>query len=159
MAVECVFNFGNAVVTLAGVALGGVIGFLSARHISDRNAIAVAIAKLRAAFAPSLNQLNLGRMNNNCPDDLLLNNFLKDELPKLAIALEEFKFFVSDCDRAAYQEAWLDYYKTINDGGVAIVRAYNEDDPWSVIEMKIHKLTAFAKIKSAVSCCSPAEMQ
>ncbi|MFZ2525511.1 MAG: hypothetical protein WAW87_09370, partial [Candidatus Ferrigenium altingense] len=119
MTFECAFNLGNAIVTLSGVALGGIIGFLSARYISDRNAIAVAIAQLRAAFAPSLNQLNLGRMNNNDPDDLLLQNFLNDELPKLAVALEEFKFFVSDCDRAAYQEAWKDYYKTINDGGVA----------------------------------------
>jgi hypothetical protein len=93
-------------------------------------------------------------MNNNDPDDLLLQNFLNDELPKLAVALEEFKFFVSDCDRAAYQEAWKDYYKTINDGGVAIVKAYTEDDPWSVVEMKIHKLTSFAKTKSAISCCS-----
>jgi hypothetical protein len=44
MTFECAFNLGNAIVTLSGVALGGIIGFLSARYISDRNAIAVAIA-------------------------------------------------------------------------------------------------------------------
>lgn len=146
MAVECAFSIGNAAVSLAGVALGGVVGFFSARHISDRNAIAVAVAKLRVVFAPSLNQLNLGRMNNNDPDDICLEDFLKSELPKLAEAVEEFKFFVRDCDRGAFQDAWEDYYKTINEGGVASVRAYDEGNPWSVIEKKIYKICVFAKI-------------
>ena len=146
MAVECAFNIGNAAVSLAGVALGGVIGFLSARYISDRNAIAVAVAKLRAAFAPSLNKLSLGRMNKTYPDDIRHDNFLMNELPKLAEAVEEFRFYVRDCDRDAYQEAWSDYYKTINEGGVASVIAYNKEDPWSVIEKKINKICAFDKV-------------
>ena len=145
MSVECTFNIGNAVVSLAGVTFGGLVGFLSARNISDRNALAAAAAKLRAAFAPSLMRLNLERINEASPDDIHHNNILKDELPKLAGAIEEFRPFVRKGNSGAYQEAWEHYYKTIKKGGVATVRAYNETDPWSVVEKKIQTILAFAK--------------
>lgn len=145
MSVECTLSIGNAVINLAGVALGGVVGFLSARHISDRNAFALAGAKLRTAFAPSLTKLSLGRINKTYPDDIRHDEFLKNELPKIAEAIEEFKFWVSDHVRDSYEKAWKDYYQTIIEGGVASVIAYNESDPWSVVENKINKIRAFTK--------------
>ena len=145
MSVECTFNIGYAVISLAGIALGGIVGFLSARHISKQNAFTVAATQLRATVAPSLMHLSLARINMSDSGDIHLTKTLDEELPKIAVVIEEFRPFVKNSANGAYQVAWEQYYKAIKGGGVATLRAYNEDDPWSVVENKIQAILAFAK--------------
>jgi len=134
----------NSVTSLAGIALGGVIAYLSARHISDRNARANANAKLRAAFAPALAQLDLGRRHgstHNCPD---FDEYFEANLPSHAAAIEEFRVFVAPGKGKAYQKAWTDYYKSAK-AGKLVAEFTDGNDPWSVIEGKIKIILEFTK--------------
>jgi hypothetical protein len=108
MAVECAFNVWNAVVSLGGVLAGGIIGFYSARTIAYRNAHAVAVAKLRAAFSPALSMIYVARhhgTHDKPPVDESIKNWLLDH----GAAVEEFRPFVPDSKRIAYQAAWEKY--------------------------------------------------
>jgi len=108
MSAECIFNLGTAIVSFAGVTLGGVVGFFSARNISDRNVYATACAKLHSAFAPALAIIYIARhhgTHDRPPVDATIKNFLLNH----AAAVEEFRPFVSEHDRPAYQTAWEKY--------------------------------------------------
>lgn len=108
MPVECTVNLGTALVSFAGVIIGGVVGFFSARNISDRNAYATARAKLHSAFAPALAIIYIARHHgtHDCPPvDATIKNLLLNH----AAAVEEFRPFVSEHDRPAYQTAWEKY--------------------------------------------------
>jgi len=135
---------GSIITSLVSVALGGVIGFLSARRISDLNARATASAKFRVAFAPALAQLDLGRRHGSTHAPPDFDEYFGGILPSHAAAFEEFRVFVVSDKLTAYQEAWADYYHFAN-GGQILSAHYNEDDPWSVIEEKINKILSFAK--------------
>ena len=101
------------VITLAGVALGGLIGYLSASRIARLNSGIAAGAKLRSAFAPEIAQMRLTRTYKNFNN---VKTLLEGAFPRHAAAIEEYSFFVPRKDRAAYQKAWEDYcYKA---GGV-----------------------------------------
>lgn len=145
MAVDCAFSVWNAIVSVAGIVAGGLIGFFSARNISDRNIFSAAGAKLRASFVQSQLCLSNGRADKKSPNDINHDRLLSSELPKIAEAIEEFRHFVSECSAARYQEAWDDYYQSIKTGGVMLAQAYDEADPWSVIEKKIHVILNFTK--------------
>lgn len=78
---------------LIGVLLGAGIGYISARSVGDRKAKSDAIAKFRAAFAPTLAKLRFTTKDNLA--DLRL--FLKTEHLKHAAAIEEFRPFIRKC--------------------------------------------------------------
>lgn len=109
MAVEFTLNLGNAIVSLVGAALGGIVGFLSARRISDRNAKATASAKLRAVFAPWLAKLDMALTNSVAA--VTLDDDIRSAIPDHAAAVEEFCPFVDCCKRDAYRITWNDYYR------------------------------------------------
>jgi hypothetical protein len=115
MAVECIFNITNAIVSVASIALGGAVGFLSARKISDRNALATASAKLRAAFAPALAKIDLHKRHGSAHDQPDVTGFFNSAVLDHAVAIEEFRVFVPTCKNAAYQEAWEQYLQSVRE--------------------------------------------
>lgn len=145
MAVECTFNFGNALVSLGGVLAGGLVGFLSARHISTRSINAAACAKLRAAFAPALGQIYLAQ-NHGDHDRPSIEAFVKSNLLTHASAVEEFRPFVTGPDRAAYQTAWESYRKFANDSISSTAEDWTTKLPeGSALEQRINEVLSFAK--------------
>lgn len=110
MSVECTFNIANAFVTLAGVGLGGVVGFMSARRISDLKSKSDACAKFRAAFAPSLALIYIARHHgsHNKPS---VDSEIKKSLLIHGAAVEEFRPFVLRKMKDEYQSAWEKYRK------------------------------------------------
>jgi len=110
MAVECMFSLANAMANLASVAVGGIVGFLSAQRISKRNTRAIACAKLRAAFAPSLALIYIAR-HHGAHDKPSVDSGIKKALMDHGAAVEEFRIFVPINERSAYSEAWEEYRK------------------------------------------------
>ena len=108
-AVECAFNVGNGIVSVASIIASGVIGYLSARRISNRNARAAAVAKLRAAFAPAQVKLSLPKSIGNVE----VREYFDNAFLLHAAAIEEFSPFA--CDSVAYQKAFDDYRKALYD--------------------------------------------
>ncbi len=106
---------------LAGIALGGVIGFLSATLIATQNARLAAGSKLRAAFAPELAIMRATPSNVRIPLKDILNEpgrmppmdvteILFAAFNRHAAAIEEYRFFIPARNRAAYEAAWQEYY-------------------------------------------------
>lgn len=141
-AVECAFNIGNALVSMAGIVIGGLIGFFSARHISDRNARAAAVAKFRAAFAPSLARISFA--GGDDANDI--KAFFKTESLLHASAIEEFRPFISDC--GAYEKAFNDYRETLN-YFVCQGEPPNADTAWMI--KIIHKYRSIPEFYSELS--------
>lgn len=138
MAVECAFNLSNAIVTLGGVAVGGLVGFFSARHISDRNAKAVASAKLRSIFAPRLAQLDMALV-----DDVVavtLDDDIRAAIPTHAAAIEEFRPFVPCRERDAYRKKWDDYYKY-----TSAIYFHGEKERMKAVSQKINAILRFTE--------------
>lgn len=141
MAVECGFNIGNVLVSLASVGFGGIVGFLSARHISTQNIRAAACAKLRAAFAPALANIYVARHQEGTVDKKI-----KDALLDHAAAVEEFRPFVRARDSTAYQKAWEQYRQSAaqcqySRVGEASDLGLEEDE---LLEKQIHAVLHFA---------------
>jgi len=90
-------------------AMGGLIGYFSARRISDRNTRATAVAKFRAAFAPAQVKLSLPRSIGNTE----VREYFDEAFLFHATAIEEFRPFARDS--IAYQKACDDYRKTLRD--------------------------------------------
>lgn len=109
MAVESAPNIANILLNFGGVALAGLVAFLSARHISDRNAKTTATAKLRAAFAPALAELALSRSHKSTHEAPDVDGFLRTALPGHTAAVEEYRFFVSPNLWSPYERAWEEY--------------------------------------------------
>ena len=105
MAIEC---GPTVLVTLVSVGVGGLIAHLSSSGIARLNARLAAGAKLRTAFAPELAELRLGRIYKDFTD---VERLLNEAFPGHAAAIEEYRFFVRPKDRAAYQQAWEEYFK------------------------------------------------
>ncbi|MFZ2452714.1 MAG: hypothetical protein WAW36_19570 [Methylovulum miyakonense] len=142
---------------VVSAAMGGIIGFYSAACISNRNARAIAAAKLRASFAPAQAEI----FRAQCIGEHDLREFFDTAFLEHTAAIEEFSPFVSNSDMAKYQQARDDYQKTIyaNDAlGDAKLRwdsgkVVNEhgDEPLvflDVIEQKISNILNFSKPKN-----------
>jgi hypothetical protein len=98
----------NAVVSLAGIAAGGVIGFLSASTVSKLNARRQAGTAFRAAFAK---EIALVRLAHGPDKSINPEIVLEEAFPRHAVAVEEYRFFVRPRERAAFDKAWRDYYE------------------------------------------------
>lgn len=148
MAVECIFNIANAIVSVASIGLGGVVGFLSAREISDRNARATASAKLRAAFAPALAKIDLHKRHGSTHDQPDVTGFFKSAVLDHAAAIEEFRVFVPVCKNASYQEVWEEYFQSVHEQQYDSWNAEKTkegDHEWHIVVSKINAILDFAK--------------
>jgi len=123
---------------LLGAITGGGIGFLTARFTTNRNARAAAAGKLRAAFAPELVAMRFDRAKEKFDADRLL----REAFPRHAEAVEEFRFFVKTGDKAAYEQAWRQYYEV--GGSVRFFDYMMGDDPLECFETRVRSILRFA---------------
>jgi len=93
--------------TIAGACLGACIGYFGASRIATKQARSIAAAKLRAAFAPELADLELAARKHK---DVNVMQLLHSAFPKHAAAIEEYRPFVRLNDAVPFQKAWEDYY-------------------------------------------------
>jgi hypothetical protein len=108
-------DWSNALSNIIGNMLAGSIGYLSARRISSRNAKDIALAKLRAVFAPTLAKIRLFEDDSIGHSDYAeVFSFLKDQLLQHAAAIEEFRSF-SGKNEAKYEKAWRCYQDKIKE--------------------------------------------
>lgn len=148
MAVDCIFNIANAMVSVASIGLGGVIGFFSARKISDRNARATASAKLRAAFAPALAKIDLHKRHGSTHDQPDVTGFFKSAALDHAASIEEFRVFVPACKNTSYQKAWDQYFQSVRDQQIDAwdtEKTQEGDHEWHIVVRKINAILDFAK--------------
>jgi len=147
MEVECAFNIGNTIVSLAGVALGGIVGYLSARRVSDINSRATAAAKFRGAFSHAQAWLSIALGHEDGFTKPNVSNFLREDFIRHAAAIEEFRPFVRAKDCEAYQQAWKEYCDlepTLWDGGI-LMPPHEDQEAEVIFEQKIHVILQFAK--------------
>jgi hypothetical protein len=145
MSAACSSPLLSALISLAGVALGGIVGYLSARKVSDRNALAAARARFRAAFAPALAMVTAVSIKRTSDvTEFNLSGYLKDNFVQHAAAIEEFRPFVQVERRASFQRAWEQYLELdpIYWTGMSEFMAehLNPDNPLKVIRARIEAL-------------------
>jgi hypothetical protein len=63
---------------------------------------------LRAAFAPAIASV---RLAHGADKSINAEEVLREAYSRHAAAIEEYRFFVSPKDRAAYENAWRAYYE------------------------------------------------
>lgn len=131
----------NAVVSLAGVGAGGLVGYLSARRISVLNARAQAGAALRAAFAHEIVKV---RQAHRGDSSINIEEVLTQAFPRHAAAIEEYRFFVKPKDRDAYERAWREYYEF--GGSIRFFDYYMENAKCELFENRIRAIFQFTEI-------------
>lgn len=97
----------NVVATI----VGGLIGYFSARRISNLTARLQAISNLRASFAPQLAYLRgMGSSEGDSGSLESVREYLYTAfIGSHASELEKFRFFVKNGDITAYDKACEDY--------------------------------------------------
>jgi len=128
--------------TILGALIGTLCGYWLAKRLASHTARISACAHLRAAFAPTLVKLDADRTKKILPDDPVIDTYLRDGLEQIALAVEIFRPFVRHSDKAAYQEAFRQYRQAASDG-LLVATAHSKDDPWSVIEQRIHEILRY----------------
>jgi len=140
----------TALAVIAAQVIGQWINhFLSARRAARSDVLGVA-DQLRDAFRPALARLDAaGRHGTNHarPDASAL---LKDAFEIHQVAVSNFRPFVRpESRRLQYDQAWEDYCKLAHPGvGEAEFVTefiYETDNPWSVLEKKIHAILQFTE--------------
>lgn len=93
--------------TIVGVLTGVLLTYWFALKLANKNAKHIASIRLRDAFAPEIAKLNH-------PDGYSLADvphFLEIAFEKHQIAINNFRFFLTNKDGAAFDKAWHAYYK------------------------------------------------
>lgn len=98
---------------------------------------------LRAAFNPTLAQLDLARKHKSTHEAPDIDGQLVAALPIQAEAIKSFSDFIPDNKKEEYKKAWDDYYSTAK-GGTFVEVFVGAADPIGVIESKIHNILTFA---------------
>lgn len=126
--------------------IGGLIGFFSARRISNLNAKHIAITNFRKAFAPVLAKIYLNKWHGIVPSETIVDfeNFLKEALLGHAAAIEEYRFFVSKSQVTAYQEAWEKYRHEVWHFGTYHDFIREGEGVYELFERLIHNILQFA---------------
>jgi hypothetical protein len=148
----------NILAALLGALVGAFITYRFALHLTqkqfvysqvlaDKEAVRIACANFRSAFAPALAQIDLARNhgNHNPP---CVGTFLKSALLAQAAAVEVFRPYVVS-ESALYQSAWEECRKEISKENHLIdSENWGEEGRPSFYktEEKIHALLQFAKI-------------
>jgi len=140
----------TALAVIAAQVIGQWVNhFLSARRAA-RSDVLGAADRLRDAFRAARARLDAARRhgsNHARPDASAL---LKDAFEVHKGAVSNFRPFVhSENRRLQYDQAWEDYCKLANPGvgGAEFVTEflYETDDPWSILEKKIHAILQFTE--------------
>ncbi len=148
---------------IAGTLLGALVTYrlsirlteIQANHsiaLSDRNSKSAACAKLRAAFATALGMIYIAR-HHGTHDRPNVANYLRDNLLTVAAAIEEFRPFVPEGERTAFQEAWEEYrqeavqtdYKRAGSEAIRVAEAGEDVAAGAITEEKIHAVLSFAR--------------
>jgi hypothetical protein len=127
-------------ITLAGVVAGGLVGFFSARKISDLNARRQAGAALRAAFAGEIAKVRLAHAADK---SIKIEQVLLEAFPRHAAAIEEYRFFVNPKDEAAYERAWREYYEV--GGSVRFFDYYMNGASYDLFAKRVYAILQFTK--------------
>ena len=80
----------SGLVALAGVALGGAIGFYSSLYTNKRVQVEMASNDLRNCFLPVIMKIN----TSGFASETELRNFAVDRFEQHALAIEAFRFYV-----------------------------------------------------------------
>ena len=145
---NCSLNVAASIIQLCGIAVAGLIGYLSARAVSRRNEKVIATAKLRAAFAPALAEIEIDRHFKGTHDRPDVEAALKTAFPAHAAAVEEFRPYVLAVKQQSYQLAWERYRRSVQDH---IVDAWDTaitltgEHEWHVVAKNIHALLGHAE--------------
>jgi hypothetical protein len=131
--------------TLAGALIAALVAYwfaVKAEELKERRA---ACASLRAAFAPSLATIYLGRHHGD-HDRPQVGNILKESLLTHASNIEEFRPFARN--EVAYQQAWEEYRRTVREDNFVINTLEWETnlELWTSLELKIHAILIHAEI-------------
>ena len=128
----------NGLFALAGVALGGGIGFVSAlltiRYQNRRDAA----VNLRSAFIPILSRIRSIKLASESD----IRTAALASFDNHAIELERFRFYVGDSDIAAYNQACEEYNHMLS------LRPLNHGSPVQADKFYVDKVNAildFAK--------------
>ena len=93
---------------LLGAVVGGCISYLNVNRMAVANARQTAIAEFHAVFANTTAAYDMVPKHQLGECQLIFKN----DLPKQASAIENFRRFVAPHKREAYQAAWDKYYRT-----------------------------------------------
>ena len=150
MSIHCSAPLVNGTISLVGVAVGGVVGFFSARLVSDRNARSAAAAKFRAAFAPAIAIFAAAEMQHRSQADRVnISQVLKESFVAHAAAIEEFRSYVPQARRAAFEAAWASYCElepTRWDGSVeALAEEMAPDAPKEFVLGRLRSVFVFGE--------------
>ena len=115
---------GGAVTT----AVGGLIGFFSARRISILSARKQAASNLSASFAPQLAYLKSTEAYANDDKEKIRGRLYTAFLGTHAAELEKFRFFVKSKNFAAYDKAYEEYEELLDPGLPANVGDQNPSE-------------------------------
>lgn len=128
--------------SLAGVALGGGIGYASALLANRTFAVREAANNLRAAFAPQLSAVRLDQ-DISAVD---LQRLLEPNINSLTIEMEKFRFYVSTENLPAYDEACTGYQSIARIRAMNYFEGSNGKNPFDVFEAKVNDILRFTKL-------------
>ena len=142
----------TVITTIITAIVGGLIGYFSARRISNLNTKQVACTNFRKAFAPALATIYLAKKHRHYPGDEVppfdVDKFLKKALLDQAAEIEVFRAHIPKSKRTEYQEAWEKYrYEVWNYGFETTTFRTDVNDPWKVFETLIHDVLQFTEFK------------
>ncbi|HEY8708094.1 MAG TPA: hypothetical protein VIM34_08855 [Burkholderiaceae bacterium] len=130
--------------TLAGAFIAALVAYWLTVKVEKSREHRAACGKLRAAFAPALATIYLGRHHGN-HDRPAVGNIFKDSLLVHASAIEAFRPFATNC--GTYQQSWEDFRKTVREDNFVIDTLEWETnlELWATLELKIHAILKHAE--------------
>jgi hypothetical protein len=128
--------------TVVGALITAIVAYwltIDLESFKERN---VAIAKLRAAFAPALAQIYIAQKHgdHNRPS---ITEFIRNNLLSVASAIEEFRPFAKD--GIAYQKAWERYRQLATEEAEAFAADHECGEEGCSIANAINHILYFAK--------------
>lgn len=132
-----------------GAVLGAIIAYKTGMKLVQKthsNALKLAAlnrvkdagTKLRAAFAPAIAKypLQKGSSMND------IDKMFREELTSQAIAIEEFRSFVTTDRKEEYQKAWENYHRPKDAGGSVFFLEYTDE---KLFKERIHAILQFTE--------------
>ena len=131
-------NVTNGFFTLFGALMGGMITYFPAKAIVQKQARVTAYTRLYAAFAPEMAVMREMQAGSGDEVPIGVINRLWERMPEYWRAVEEFRFYVPDKKKKAYDEALDEFWRH---GGTA----YYKKSEISLFFARLDKLFAFVK--------------
>ena len=99
----------TGIFTIAGVVVGGIIGFVSNRFSNRFFLRKQASSDLRCAFTKILSGIRTGKLS----DESDIRNFAITSFDTHAFELERFRFYVTNCQKEEYDKACEEYHNMV----------------------------------------------